>query len=73
MLIALLKKPQRTIEKQQKTLERSLKKAERSEARVKRFRERLVSKEGQVQILEERLRELRIKPFGKSSERFNPD
>ena len=72
-LIALLKKQQRTIEKQQKTLERSQKKAERSDARVERFRKRLASKQGRIQILEERLRELLIKRFGKSSERFNPD
>lgn len=72
-LIALLKMQQRTIEKQQKTLERSQKKAERSDARVERFRKRLASKQGHIQILEERLRELLIKRFGKSSERFNPD
>lgn len=72
-LIALLKKQQRTIEKQQKTLQRTKKKAERSDARVERFRKRLASKEGHIQRLEERLRELLIKRFGKSSERFNPD
>ena len=72
-LISLLKKQQRTIEKQQKTLQRTQKKAERSEARVERFRKRLASKEGHIQKLEERLRELLVKRFGKSSERFNPD
>jgi len=72
-LIALLKKQQRTIEKQQKSLRRTEARAERSDARVERFRKKLASKEGHIQKLEERLRELLTKQFGKSSERFNAD
>ena len=72
-LIALLKKQQRTIEKQQKSLQRTEARAERSDARVERFRKKLASKEGHIQQLEERLRELLTKRFGKSSERFNAD
>jgi len=72
-LIALLKKQQRTIDKQQQSLQRSERRAERSDARVERFRKKLVSKDGHIQKLEERLRELLAKRFGQSSERFNPD
>lgn len=72
-LIALLKKQQRTIYKQQQSLQRSERRAKRSDARVERFRKKLVSKDGHIQKLEERLRELLAKRFGKSSERFNPD
>lgn len=72
-LIALLKKQQRTIEKQHKNLQRTEARAQRSDARVERFRKKLTSKDNRIQTLEERLRELLIKRFGKSSERFNAD
>lgn len=72
-LIALLKKQQRTIEKQQKSLQQSSKRLKQRNERVQRFRKKLETKEGHIQKLEERLRELLLKRFGKSSERFNPN
>lgn len=72
-LIALLKKQQRTIERQQKSLQKSSKQSEQRHERAERFRKKLATKENQIQRLEERLRELLLKRFGKSSERFNAD
>jgi len=78
-LKALLKQQQCIIEQQRKDLDRKQRLADQSqqqrdaaEQRLDRFREKIIRKQGQLELLEERLGRLLVHRFGRRSE-INPD
>ena len=71
-LKALLEQQQRTIENQLRALGHSQSKLDTAEQRVERFRQKAARKQGQIELLEERLRRLIAHRFGRRSEK-HPD
>lgn len=71
-LKALLEQQQRTIEEQLRALGHSQSKLDTAEQRVERFRQKAARKQGQIELLEERLRRLIAHRFGRRSEK-HPD